>query len=129
MAKNRSNRQQVGHDYENRALALLKENGLRLLSRNFLCRSGEIDLILTDADVLVFVEVRYRTARGFGNAAATVTATKQQRITRTAQHFLAENRQHRHRAVRFDVVAIDSDDEEQCDNANWIKDAFRPGYY
>ena len=103
---------QIGDSAEDRALAYLQQQGLRLVQRNYRLAGGprqrgaEIDLILCDADgTLVFVEVRARRVAGHGGAAASVSAAKQRRIVRAAQHFLLRL------AVlppcRFDVVAIE----------------------
>jgi len=103
---------QIGDSAEDRALAYLQQQGLRLVQRNYRLAGGphqrgaEIDLILRDRDgTLVFVEVRARSASGFGGAAASVSAPKQRRIVRAAQHYLLRL------AVlppcRFDVVVID----------------------
>jgi len=59
----------TGRAAEDHALATLQNAGLRLLQRNFRCRFGEIDLIMRDGNVLVFVEVRHRSSARFGSAA------------------------------------------------------------
>ncbi len=103
---------QIGDSAEDRALAYLQQQGLRLVQRNYRLAGGprqrgaEIDLILCDADgTLVFVEVRARRVAGHGGAAASVSAAKQRRIVHAAQHYLLRL------AVlppcRFDVVAIE----------------------
>ena len=80
-------------------------------------RGGEIDLILRERDgTLVFVEVRARAARGFGGALASVSATKQRRLVRAAQHYLM--RLAAPPPCRFDVVAIDGGE------LRWLKAAF-----
>lgn len=103
----RTLRQVQGQAAEDRALAHLQQHGLRLVTRNFLCKGGEIDLILQERDTLVFVEVRQRSSRQFGGAAASVTPAKQARMTRAAQVFLL--RLQTPPPCRFDVVAIDGD--------------------
>ncbi|HEY0858928.1 MAG TPA: YraN family protein [Albitalea sp.] len=113
----------LGDEGESRALAHLKRHGLTLVRRNYRvaagprARGGEVDLILRDADgTLVFVEVRSRSSRAFGGAAASVSRSKQRSIVLAAQHFL--------RALaspppcRFDVVAIDGEHIE------WLRAAF-----
>lgn len=98
-------RQRLGRQGEDEALAHLVLHGLTLLERNFLCKAGEIDLVMRDGAHLVFVEVRRRAGRRFGGAAASITPRKQQRLVRAAQVYLL-----RYRTLppcRFDVVAID----------------------
>jgi putative endonuclease len=116
----------TGRTAEDRALAHLQGQGLRLVQRNYRVargpsrRGGEIDLILREPDgTLVFVEVRARQARGHGGAAASVTFAKQRSLVYAAQHYLL-----RLAAVppcRFDVVAIDGEALE------WLRGAFEAG--
>lgn len=77
---------------------------------------GEIDLILEDRGTLVFVEVRLRSNAGFGGAAASITARKQDKLIRAAQHYLQQLRVLP--ACRFDAVLLDGSRME------WIRDAF-----
>jgi putative endonuclease len=69
---------------EDRALAYLNSQGLVLIKRNFRSRRGEIDLVMRDANTLVFVEVRQRRSRQFGGAAASITAVKRARLWQCA---------------------------------------------
>lgn len=101
----RSRAAERGVQAEQAACDHLQARGLTLHSRNYRCRSGEIDLIMRDGEALVFVEVRYRSSSRFGGAAASVDATKQQKLIRTAQTFLSEQRLH-HSPCRFDVVTV-----------------------
>ena len=54
------NRKKTGDHAEQLACVFLQQQGLQLVTRNYRCRGGEIDLIMRDDDSLVFVEVRYR---------------------------------------------------------------------
>lgn len=91
---------------EKRCERFLKNKGLKKLARNYSCRSGEIDLIMVDADgTIVFVEVRTRADENFGPAESTITYTKKNRLIRTARYFLA-NLDIENRPFRFDVVTI-----------------------
>jgi putative endonuclease len=121
-----TSRQATGNDAEQRALAHLQGQGLRLECRNYRLANGphahgaEIDLILRERDgTLVFVEVRARADRSAGGAAASVTPAKQRRIVRAAQHYLTRLPQLP--PCRFDVVAIDGD------SLQWIRAAFDAG--
>ncbi|QTR50506.1 YraN family protein [Candidatus Thiothrix anitrata] len=111
---------QRGSNTEQLACEHLQANGLRLVQQNYRTRSGEIDLIMRDGQLLVFVEVRYRKTQRYGGALQSIDPRKQARIIRTAQHYLqyrAPNAQ-----VRFDVVAVEGDN-----GINWIKNAFDLG--
>lgn len=110
----------VGIDAETFAYRFLKKRGLKLVEKNFLCRFGEIDLVMVDRDCLVFVEVRYRVSDRFMQAKLSVDSRKQQKLIKAASIFLSKNSGYTRGAVRFDVIAIDGDSVE------WICDAFRP---
>lgn len=98
----------LGQAAEDRALAHLRGAGLRLLTRNFRCRLGELDLVMLDGEMLVFVEVRSRRPGRFGDALASVTPAKQRRLRAAAAYYLALQPQARARLTRFDLVAIDT---------------------
>jgi len=103
---------------EDLAARFLIAQGLRLIARNYRCRLGEIDLILTDGPLLVFVEVRLRRSAGFGGAAQSITHAKRQRILRAARHYLMDQAQ---RPCRFDAILLDALAAERIE---WIKNAF-----
>jgi putative endonuclease len=108
-------RQITGRAAEAQALAFLREQGMILVTQNFLCKTGEIDLIMRHGATLVFVEVRARADRVHGGAAASVTHAKQRRLIRTAQFYLQRLR--RLPPCRFDVIAIDGGNLEWLQNA------------
>ncbi len=96
----------LGRWGEKHCLRFLKRKGLKKLTRNFSCKTGEIDLIMVDADsTIVFVEVRTRADETFGSAESSITHSKKARLFRTAQYFLATNNIE-NRPFRFDVVTI-----------------------
>ena len=115
LPRSRTARQEEGSRGEDAALLHLRQHGLQLVERNFLCKGGEIDLIMQDGATLVFVEVRKRARRDFGGAAASVTPAKQRRLIGAAQIFLQRYRQPP--PCRFDVVAIDGD------ALDWLRNA------
>ena len=113
----------IGGRAEDFACGYLLKHGLKLVTRNFRCRSGEIDLIMTDDDCLVFVEVRFRMSNRITRAIHTVDIHKQRKIIRTASLYVARQRRFALTAMRFDVIGICGDETEPVE---WIKDAFRP---
>lgn len=110
--------QRQGGLAEERAARYLTAKGLRLLAVNLRCKAGEIDLLMQDGSVLVFVEVRSRNDTRFGGALASVGHRKRERLIRTARFFLHTTWQGGLPRCRFDVVAFDG---ERC---CWIRDAF-----
>ena len=115
----------TGTAAEEQAKSYLERQGLKTLERNFHSRRGEIDLVMQEADTLVFVEVRFRKDNRFGSATESVTHRKQQRIIAAARLFLGSRKQWGDAPCRFDVLAISGQDQE---NIDWIRDAFRPVY-
>ena len=112
----------IGRDAESLAERFLVRRGLVPVSRNYRCRRGEIDLVMRDADTLVFVEVRRRTSRAFGGGADSVDARKQARLVAAAEHYLMTNWIGDDHPCRFDVVAIDGPSRRTA--IHWVSDAF-----
>jgi len=79
---------------------------------------------MRDADCLVFVEVRYRSSNRFANARDSVNTRKQGRIAMAATAFLGANPEFADFPVRFDVIALDGADGDNC-LIEWLRDAFR----
>lgn len=101
-----ADRKRLGKWGERRCERFLKRKGLKTLARNFLCKSGEIDLIMVDRDrTLVFVEVKTRADESFGAAESVITAGKKNKALRTARYFLTVHKIEE-RPLRFDVVTI-----------------------
>jgi putative endonuclease len=119
----RSTRQQAGREAEACALLHLQQQGLRLITQNWLCKHGELDLVMLDGDTVVFVEVRYRRHSAWGGAMESVDFRKQARLVRAAQLFLQQESQWAERPCRFDVIAVDGDPRDTAP-LNWIKNAF-----
>ena len=107
-----------GMSAEALAADYLRQHGLELLESNYRCRFGEIDLVMRDGKQIVFVEVRLRSHDAFGGAGASITATKQQKLTRAAEHYLM---MHGNLACRFDAVLMDA---LASDRLTWLKNAF-----
>ena len=110
---------QVGDAVELHARHWLEKQGLKFIAANVHERSGEIDLIMRDGTVTVFVEVRFRASAAYGGAAASVTRSKQHKLLQTARLWLA-----RHNGsfdtvdCRFDVIAFTGNEIE------WLQNAF-----
>ena len=102
-------RNNPGHDLgrrgEDLAADYLTERGLVVLSRNWRCRDGELDIVATDGSTLVVCEVKTRSTDDFGDPAEFVTAAKMRHLRHAAQAWLR-----RYRVgwceIRFDVVTV-----------------------
>jgi putative endonuclease len=112
----------AGAVFEQRACAELQRAGLKLLSRNYTTRYGELDLVMLDSDTVVFVEVRHRLTSSHGAAAATVTASKQAKLIQTAGLWLSSHPPHANRPCRFDVVSYDGPADRA--EMTWWRQAF-----
>jgi len=113
-------RAQSGKDAELQALNYLQQQGLRLLAQNWLCKRGELDLVMLDGDTVVFVEVRYRKNTQWGGALDSIDQRKRQKLVFAAQYFLQSESRWADQPCRFDVFAIDSN----ADQLNWLQNAF-----
>ena len=114
------NKKNKGTEAENQACLFLQQKGLKLISRNYYCRQGEIDLIMNDDETTVFIEVRYRKNNHYGDAKESITTQKQNKIRTTALHYIQS--QARQNNVRFDVIAITGEGSQQ--QLEWIQNAF-----
>ena len=115
----RTPKQRAGDAAESAAARHLIAHGCNLVARNARYPEGELDLIMRERDVLVFVEVRMRSSRAYGGPAGSVDRHKQKRLLRAAQHWLLQHVGERWPACRFDVVSVDGDG-----TIEWIRDAF-----
>ena len=111
-----------GRRAERRAERHLRRQGLVTVTRNYARSTGEIDLIMLDAEQLVFVEVRYRGPGAWSPPLASVDRAKQRRIARTCELFRRDQPEHRFRSVRFDVVAATRGNLGL--ELEWIRNAF-----
>lgn len=107
---------------ETAAQAFLEQEGYQLITRNYRSRQGEIDLIMHNESLLIFVEVRLRNHSRFGGAAASVTAAKQQKVIACAQTFLQHHPHYSHINCRFDVVALEGKPSQW--KIDWLPAAF-----
>ncbi len=112
----------AGRDAERAAGAFLERAGYEILARNVRFRCGELDIVALDQGVLALVEVRYRSRRDFGGAAASITATKRARLTRAAQALLQRRPALARLPARFDVVEVGGEPERL--GCRLIKGAF-----
>ena len=106
-----------GAGAEEQAHNFLISKGLKPICRNYRCKLGELDLIMSDNQTLVFIEVRYRKTDQYGSAAENITKTKQSRIIAATHIYLSS--QKIDSPIRFDVIAISGNGDLE-----WIKNAF-----
>ena len=114
--------QDRGHWAEDLAKKYLMSAGTKFVLQNYRCRRGEIDIIVSDNDTLVFVEVRYRSQDTHGSALESIDKKKQRKIIATANHYLQSNKPGKDLACRFDAVVISGEQGSHC--IEWVRDAF-----
>lgn len=101
----------------------LRARGLETVCRNYRCRWGELDLVMTDGPILVVVEVRARGPAARVSPAESIGPAKRARLQAAARHLLSARPRLCERPVRFDVVAVTLAGGDY--NLRWLKDAFR----
>jgi putative endonuclease len=95
---------EIGNESEQMVAEWLQAKGYELLRSNYRYRHAEIDLIMTHQEILVFVEVKYRSGTAYGYAEEFVDYKKRQLILRAADHFIFEVDWHKD--IRFDIVGV-----------------------
>lgn len=114
-----------GRRMEAGAAAWLEQQGVRILHRNFRSRGGEVDIIGTDGNCLVFFEVKYRTDGLCGPPEAAVTSAKQRKICRVSDFYRIRYGIPAGQQIRYDVVAaFRLPDRPDGIGIRWIQDAF-----
>lgn len=111
------NKREEGLQGEERAAAILKDEGYKIIERNFRSPFGELDIIAEEGGYLVFVEVKKRNTQVFGDPLQAVNAVKQRHIIKSAMFYMKTHRRFNSK-VRFDVVGIDRE------NVKIVKHAF-----
>ena len=113
----------LGRSAEDLAAEFLEAQGLTVLLRNYRRRSGELDVVARDGDVLVVVEVRTRSSEDFGGAAASIDGWKQHKIIRVTSQLLQQRKDLARLRVRFDVIVIHGVGDASP-RVEWMKHAF-----
>ena len=98
-------RRRLGTAGEAAVAAWYEAAGYRVLDRNWRCRDGELDLVVSRDTTLVFCEVKTRVSARFGAPVEAVTAVKQRRLRGLAVRWLVEHDVFQ-RALRFDVASV-----------------------
>ncbi|GAB6156700.1 YraN family protein [Desulfosporosinus burensis] len=115
------NKQSLGKSGEEFATRFLIDSGLTIVTRNYRCPKGEMDIIARDAEALVFIEVRTRRSSYRGWGEESITLRKAQRLQAIASYYVMQQGYKNWPSLRFDVVAIRQVGESS--EVNWIKAA------
>ncbi len=102
------NKQGIGRKGEMIAAAYLAQHGYQVVARNYRAGRGEIDIITTKDDLLVFVEVKTRSSNQHGYPEEAVSKEKINMVNQTAQAYIEEHNWQKD--IRFDILSIELDD-------------------
>jgi putative endonuclease len=98
-------RKDKGDRGEDRTATFLRQEGYRILERNYRCPLGEMDIIARDGKTIVFIEVKARSSDRFGSPQAAIGPQKQRRMTAIALCYL-KGKGWLGMPARFDVAAV-----------------------
>ncbi|MEE3003638.1 MAG: YraN family protein [Pseudomonadota bacterium] len=113
------NSYQKGLFAEKTARAFLERQGLKYLDQRYKTKLGEIDLVMLDHDILVFIEVKYRTKNCCYPINESISESKLRKINMTSQLF-CQNFKLFHLSQRIDAVFIESNCNKN--RIQWLKD-------
>lgn len=108
----------VGATAESIACTFLTKKGLTLVERNYRCPQGEIDLIMQERDITVFIEVRYRKHNNYGTPSETVNYNKLKRVNTAINHYTMTNNLG-YIPCRIDVIGLHGNLEQPT--IKWLK--------
>lgn len=100
---------ELGTKGENIAEKYLQGKGLHILERNWIHEKNEIDIIASNHEFIIFVEVKTRSTGYWGNPESAVSDSKIKRIVEASNSYLIMN--NIEKPVRFDVIAIVTNDK------------------
>ena len=106
-------RKKLGSFGEEKAKEFLESKGYEFLISNFRFERAEVDLILKDEKqkMVVFVEVKTRRSKEFGEPEESINLTKQKQIKKAAEGFISENEEFMDYDLRIDTVSVFIDGE------------------
>lgn len=113
---------EFGKRAEEAACNYLRQQGYRIMARNYRFDNAEIDLICTKGNTNIFVEVKARASTYYGQPEEAVTTQKEQHLLRAADQYIEENKLKGE--YRFDIISITSKHDEM--QIRHIPDAFFP---
>lgn len=95
----------IGSFGENQAVQYLENRDYNIIPRNFKCAQGEIDIIATKKDEIIFCEVKTRSSNRFGSPSEAVDKNKQKHIWNAAEYYLYKNNLI-NSFIRFDILEV-----------------------
>ena len=117
---NMRNKREIGDTGELIAVKYLESHGYIIIARNYYSRYGEIDIIATKGEYIVFVEVKYRKNNAYGEPSSFVDFRKQEKLKKTVLQYISENGAG-DKDLRFDIIEVTGTGEVKI---NHIENAF-----
>jgi putative endonuclease len=117
----------TGRSGEVLAQGYLEQQGLQFIEANWRCATGEIDLVMLDGEILVFVEVKTRSGRQAGAAEESVSAAKSRKLLATGEWYVTQHEEHHDRFWRIDILAISLGTENRVERITHIANAITVG--
>lgn len=97
----------LGVHGEDFASQIVYDRGYEIVTRNYRCKSGEIDIIAKQGNCYHFIEVKTRSNFDYGNPSEAVTQEKQRRIKRAAEYYMmSHGYKNRDCMIQFDVIEV-----------------------
>lgn len=115
---------EIGNYSEKLALTFLAHHGYKILAHNFRNRLGEIDIICIKNEILIVIEVKSRYSSEYGTPKESVTYSKQKSIIKITKSYMLYKNMYNIN-VRFDVIEVYFNNNDNSFIINHIKDAFR----
>ena len=114
----------IGNYGEDISYDFLKKQGYYVLSRNFRTKYGEIDIICKKNDLIIFIEIKSRYNYNHGSPIEAITYSKQMQIIKLCKFYIYTNNLIKYN-VRFDVIEVFFNIDNNLHSINHITDAFR----
>jgi putative endonuclease len=105
----------LGPLYESKAASYLSRKGYKIIAKNFSCRFGEVDIICSDGESTIFVEVKYRKNCNFGAPPEFVGSAKQAKIKKASLFYITYNNVSGN--FRYDVISFIGNEIEHIEDA------------
>lgn len=103
------NRRKIGYELEAAVSQHYLEQGYQFEAKNYYYRGGEIDLIFSKEDILVFVEVKALSYGSIESLSDQINSKKQEKLILGAQNYLENHPKYKNFIIRFDVAGITAD--------------------
>ena len=103
----------------------LRDRGYKILTSNFVCRFGELDIVAEKLGIVCIVEIKTRNKNTLVSPMEAVDKSKRSRLEVAAKQFMVYAKLKSE--MRFDVCEVLVDDNDKLHSINYIENAFQEG--